>query len=160
MAEESQLHSMELPGFWMDVGQPKDYLTGVGLYLSSVHKKSPKTLATGASFVGHVLVDPTAVIGEHCKIGPNVVIGPGVVIGDGVRMSKTVILEGSEVKDHAWLHNTIIGWRSTVGKWARCENVTVTGDDVQIGDEIYLNGAKVLPHKSVSANVPDPKIIL
>ena len=85
---------MDLPGFWMDVGQPKDYLTGVGLYLTSVHKKSPSNLSTGTDFVGHVLVDKTAKIGRNCKIGPNVVIGPGVVVGDGVRMSKTVVLEG------------------------------------------------------------------
>jgi hypothetical protein len=45
------------------------------------------------------------------------------------------------------------GWRSTVGRWARLENVTVLGDDVSIGDEIYVNGGSVLPHKSIKANV-------
>jgi len=34
MAAEKQLHWMDLPGFWMDVGQPKDYLSGMCLYLS------------------------------------------------------------------------------------------------------------------------------
>jgi len=47
----------------------------------------------------------------------------------------------------------ILGWRSTVGRWARLENVTVLGDDVTIGDEIYVNGGSVLPHKSIKANV-------
>lgn len=28
MSQESQLYAMELEGFWMDVGQPKDFLTG------------------------------------------------------------------------------------------------------------------------------------
>lgn len=28
MAEEGQLYTMELPGYWMDIGQPKDYLIG------------------------------------------------------------------------------------------------------------------------------------
>lgn len=28
MARDGQLHAMELQGFWMDVGQPKDFLTG------------------------------------------------------------------------------------------------------------------------------------
>lgn len=45
------------------------------------------------------------------------------------------------------------GWRSSVGRWARLENVTVLGDDVSIGDEIYVNGGSVLPHKSIKANV-------
>lgn len=40
------------------------------------------------------------------------------------------------------------------------EGVTVTADDVHIADEIYLNGARVLPHKSVGQHVPEPKIIL
>jgi hypothetical protein len=29
------------------------------------------------------------------------------------------------------------------------ENVSVLGDDVNIKDEIYLNGVSVLPHKSI-----------
>lgn len=69
MASQGELHAMELPGYWMDVGQPKDFLTGLGLYLASLLKHAPAKLATGPSFIGNVLVDPTAVIGENCKIG-------------------------------------------------------------------------------------------
>lgn len=29
MATDGQLNAMELQGFWMDVGQPKDFLTGI-----------------------------------------------------------------------------------------------------------------------------------
>lgn len=28
MAKEGELYAMELTGYWMDVGQPKDFLTG------------------------------------------------------------------------------------------------------------------------------------
>lgn len=143
MARDSQLHTMELPGFWMDVGQPKDYLTGTGLYLTSVHKKTPARLATGSHITGYVLIDPTATVGENCKIGPNVVIGPGAVIGDGVRMSRTVVLEGAQIRDHAWLQSTIVGWHSTVGRWARLEGVSVLGDDVHVADEVCFEG---IPH--------------
>jgi mannose-1-phosphate guanylyltransferase len=38
--------------------------------------------------------------------------------------------------------------------------VTVLGEDVQVSDEVYLNGAKVLPHKGISTNVPVPSIIM
>ncbi|KAJ3071991.1 mannose-1-phosphate guanyltransferase [Podochytrium sp. JEL0797] len=160
MADDSQIHSMELPGFWMDVGQPKDFLTGTGLWLSSVAKKNPAMLATGPHIVGHVLMDPTAKIGEGCKIGPNVVLGPGVVIGDGVRMSRSVVLADSVVRSHAWVQSTIVGWNNTIGRWSRLENVCVLGDDVHISDEIYMNGARVLPHKSVNYNVAEPQIIM
>ncbi|KAJ3028867.1 UNVERIFIED_CONTAM: mannose-1-phosphate guanyltransferase [Siphonaria sp. JEL0065] len=160
MADDAQIHSMELPGFWMDVGQPKDFLTGTGLWLSSVARKNPAVLATGSQFVGHVLIDPTAKVGENCKIGPNVVLGPGVVIGDGVRMSRSVVLANAVVRDHAWVQSTIVGWNSTVGRWSRLENVCVLGDDVHVSDEVYMNGARVLPHKSVGANVAEPQIIM
>ncbi|KAI8607476.1 mannose-1-phosphate guanyltransferase [Chytriomyces sp. MP71] len=160
MAADGQIHSMELPGFWMDVGQPKDFLTGTGLWLTSVAKKTPQALASGPQFVGHVLMDPTAKVGQNCRIGPNVVLGPNVVIGDGVRLSRTVVLADAIIKDHAWVQSTIIGWQSSVGKWARLENVTVLGQDVHIADEIFVNGARVLPHKSVGANVAEPQIIM
>lgn len=160
MAAQSQLHAMEMQGFWMDVGQPRDFLTGTSLYLTSVHKKTPQLLTTGKDFLGNVLVDPSAQIGKDCKIGPNVVIGPNVIIGDGVRLNSCVILDGTHIRDHAWIINSIIGWRSTIGRWTRVEGVTVTGEDVHVSDEIYLNGARILPHKSVAMNVPEPKIIL
>jgi mannose-1-phosphate guanylyltransferase len=84
MADDAQLFAYELNGFWMDVGQPKDFITGTSLYLKSVREKNPARLYCGPSANGNVLVDPTAKIGDNCRIGPNVVIGPGVVIEDGV----------------------------------------------------------------------------
>jgi len=85
-------------------------------------------------------VDPSAKIGKNCRIGPNVTVGPNCIIGDGVRLQRCVLLEGSRVKDHAWVKSTIVGWHSTVGRWARLENVSVLGDDVTIADEVYVNG--------------------
>ncbi|KAH7175559.1 nucleotide-diphospho-sugar transferase [Dactylonectria macrodidyma] len=163
MVRDNQLHSFDLEGFWMDVGQPKDFLSGTCLYLSSLTKKGSKELTPPTeSYVhgGNVMIHPTAKIGKNCRIGPNVTIGPNVVIGDGVRLQRCVLLRSSKVKDHAWVKSTIVGWNSTVGRWARLENVTVLGDDVTIGDEIYVNGGSVLPHKSIKANVDIPAIIM
>ncbi len=42
----------------------------------------------------------------------------------------------------------------------RMENVTVLGEDVIVKDEIYINGGYILPHKSISDSVPEPKIIM
>lgn len=33
LAEKGLLMSLDLQGFWMDIGQPKDYLSGVMFYL-------------------------------------------------------------------------------------------------------------------------------
>ncbi|KAF2720167.1 mannose-1-phosphate guanyltransferase [Polychaeton citri CBS 116435] len=169
IVQDGGLHSFDLEGFWMDVGQPKDFLSGTCLYLTSLSKRNSKELTPtdavdeiGHHFIhhGNVMIDPSAKIGKNCKIGPNVTIGPNVKIGDGVRLQRSVLLSGSTVKEHAWVKSTIVGWNSTVGRWARLENVSVLGDDVQVGDEVYCNGASVLPHKSIKANVEVPAIIM
>lgn len=112
MAKEEQLYAFELSGFWMDIGQPKDFLTGkpnvqftqfnfyidfknlyyvafVGmcLYLNSLRQKKSTALyqcpAEKSIIVGNVLVHPTAKLGVGCRIGPNVSIGPNCIIEDG-----------------------------------------------------------------------------
>lgn len=132
-------------GFWMDIGQPKDFLTGMCMYLQSVRQHTPERLRTGPGFLGNVLVvssapwccvlikvthssmmilhlcfplqDPTAQIGENCTIGPNVTIGAGVVVEDGVRIKRCTVLKGARVRSHSWLESCIVGWSSSVGQW-------------------------------------------
>ncbi len=160
MAKQGQLHAMPLPGFWADGGQPKEFLTGTALYLASLSKHSKESLASAPWVEGNVLIHPSAKIGEGCKIGPNVVIGPDVTIGAHVRLSKCVIMGGSHIRDNAWIHASIVGWYCTVGKWTRLDGITVLGEDVQVKDEIFVNGATVLPHKSVGATILQPQIVM
>jgi mannose-1-phosphate guanylyltransferase len=160
MAAENQLFSFTLKGFWMDVGQPKDFLTGTCLYLAHMHETSPNTLASGEGIHPPVLIDPSVKIGKGCVIGPNVTIGPNCVIEDGVRLRNTVILEGTTVGANSWIHQSIIGWKCNIGKWVRIQNVSVLGQDVAVADELYVNGGVVLPHKSISQSVPEPQIII
>ena len=161
MVADSQLHTFDLEGYWMDVGQPKDFLSGTCLYLTSLSKRAADKLSKEAYvYGGNVLVDPTATIGKDCRIGPNVVIGPNVKIGNGVRLQRCVLLDGSVVRDHAWVKSSIIGWHSTLGRWSRLENTCVLGDDVTIKDEIFVNGGSILPHKTVSTNIDQPAIIM
>jgi len=160
MANEGQLYTTELEGFWMDVGQPKDYLTGTCLYLNSLRTKSPELLHSGPGIIGNCLIDPSVKIGKNCKIGPNVILGPGVVVEDGVRLRRSSVLADCTIKSHSWVDSSIVGWRSRVGQWARLENVTVLGEDVKVADEIYLNGVRVLPHKSIKESLPDPQIVM
>lgn len=50
--------------------------------------------------------------------------------------------------------------RCSVGQWVRMENVCVLGEDVSVKDEVYINGGKVLPHKSIGVSVTEPQIIM
>jgi mannose-1-phosphate guanylyltransferase len=104
MADDGMLYAMELNGYWMDVGQPRDFLTGISLYLGSVRQNHADTLYNGPGVVGNVLVDPTARIGQNCRIGPNVAIGPDVVVEDGVCIKRSVILKVSKYGVKFWLH--------------------------------------------------------
>jgi len=47
MAAEKQIYQMVLPGYWMDIGQPKDYLSGQKLHLTSLETLDASALATG-----------------------------------------------------------------------------------------------------------------
>ncbi|KAA3673863.1 mannose-1-phosphate guanylyltransferase [Paragonimus westermani] len=161
MAKAQQLYCLALPGFWMDVGQPNDFLVGTNLYLKHLSQTPDKViLACGSHIQGHVLIDPSATISPSCVLGPSVVVGPDCVIEDGVRIRNSTLLQGSIVRAHSWISNCIIGWRCIVGQWVRMENVSVLGEDVMVSDELFVNGARVLPHKSISESVFEPQIIM
>jgi len=161
MASEDNLYAMDLPGYWMDIGQPKDYLTGSVMHLASLAAKSPQRLATGDNIKGNVLIHESASIGDGCVIGPDVVIGEGAVVGSGVRLQRCTLMQNLAIKDHAFVKNSIVGWSSTIGSWARVEGSSVIGEDVQVGDGVALNGTIILPHKGVKENFYEPgKIIM
>jgi len=78
----------------------------------------------------------------------------------GVRLRDTTVLEGSIIRSNSWISRSIIGWQSSVGKWVRIDNVSVLGEDVHIRDELYINGGSILPHKTISASIAEPKIVM
>lgn len=78
MAAEAQLHWMDLPGFWMDVGQPKDYLSGMCLYLSYLTSQKSKLVVDPSQnpwvHGGNVLVDPVSKASLFCPLAlPSIV---------------------------------------------------------------------------------------
>ena len=91
-----------------------------------------------------------------------------------MRLQRCTIMDDAVVKAHTWINSAIIGWKSVIGAWVRLEQftasditmqvriegVTVLGEDVTVRDELFINGAKVLPHKELGDNVPTPTIIM
>jgi len=160
LAAEQQLYSMTLDGYWMNVKTPKHFLQGTAAYLEHLRSHRPQDLADEAIASGNVIVDPSATIGKGCKIGPDVVIGAGCVVEDGVRLAHCTLLEGCRVCAHAVVLDSILGWRSTVGRWSRVEGVSVLGEDVHLDAELFVNGALILPHKIIESSVSEPQIIM
>lgn len=110
MAAEHTLYQMELPGYWMDIGQPKDYLQGQKLFIQSEKEKK-----SGKVSGNDVIVHETAVIEEGAIIGPNVVIGARCHIASGTRIVDSTILADTKVKSNSYLEGSIIGWKNTIG---------------------------------------------
>jgi mannose-1-phosphate guanylyltransferase len=65
-----------------------------------------------------------------------------------------------QIKNYAYVNSTIVGWYSKVGCWTRVENSSILGEGVSTKDELYLNGAVILPHKELKDSVKVPKIIM
>jgi len=164
LAADEQLYCFQLDGFWMNIKQPPDFLAGTSLYLDYLREHRPHELADRGGvtdgIVGNVVLDESARVGSGCKLGPDVVVGSGCVIDDGVRLANCILLENVKVCAHAVVINSIVGWGSTVGSWTRVEGVSVLGEDVHIGAELTINGARVLPHKRIGESVTEPQIIM
>lgn len=47
------------------------------------------------------------------------IIGENVVVEEGACIARTTILSSAHIKSHSWIQNSIIGWKSTIGKWVR-----------------------------------------
>jgi mannose-1-phosphate guanylyltransferase len=169
MASSKELYCMELEGFWMDIGQPHDYIDGIAKYLPSIlgtpkeseslfNEQTAKDLHF--SVVGCVMIDPSAEIGAGCVLGPNVTVGKNCKIGPSCRILNSAIFENTVIGAGTYISKTIIGWNNIIGRWCRIENNAVFGDDVQVKPELYLNGVKVLPNKGISTSYDKPEILM
>jgi len=145
MANDGMIFQFPLSGFWMDIGQPKDYLTGQALYI-----KRQKEL--GNELENNSIVHESATIEEGSEIGPNVVIGANCVIESCVKLVDVTILPGTTIRKGSYITKSIIGWKNEVGKWCRIEE-SFTGEDVKIKDKSMLREVKILPHKAVEGKL-------
>lgn len=130
LAAKNELSYFDLIGYWMDIGQPKDYLNGTRLYLNSLrgneilshndcfifkteHKNfSSEDLTVKNDQINFYQMNETinnsnvtnSLIDKSAKIGFGCVIGPNVVIGKNVVIGNYVRLKDTTIFD-----DTIIG---------------------------------------------------
>ena len=151
MANDGQLFQFPLRAFWMDIGQPRDYLVGQARYI-----KRQAELGNECEFDS--IVHPSAVVEPGAEIGPNVVIGENCVIESGVRIVNATVMSGSRVKKGSYVNCSIIGWKCSLGKWSRVEE-TFLGEDVTVKDLSLMFQVNVLPHKSVEGKLDKTTIM-
>ncbi len=160
MAKDGVLFCEKLEGFWVDVGKPEDFLRGGQLYLEYLLKNKPETFEEKKNIEHPCLISPLAHIDPTARIGPNVVIGPECTVGPGVRVINSCLLEGCVLKESCFVRRSIVGWKSSIGKWGRLDGLSVLGEDVHLKDEVYAKGIVVLPHKDIAGDTPDGGIIM
>ncbi|XP_028781715.1 mannose-1-phosphate guanyltransferase alpha-B [Neltuma alba] len=169
LAGKKQLYVYETKDFWEQIKTPGMSLKCSSLYLAQFRRTSPHLLANGngtnsPSISGEVYIHPSAKAHPSAKIGPNVSISANARIGAGARLISCIILDGVEIKENAVVSHAIVGWKSSIGKWARVQasgdynaklGVTILGESVIVEDEVVVVNSIVLPHKTLNVGVQD-----
>uniref|UniRef100_A0A674P0M3 GDP-mannose pyrophosphorylase Aa n=1 Tax=Takifugu rubripes TaxID=31033 RepID=A0A674P0M3_TAKRU len=182
LAGQGKLYVYKTLSFWSQIKSAGSAIYASRLYLNQYHTSHAERLATneegGPKICGNVYIHPTANIDPTAVLGPNVSIGTGVTIGAGVRVRESIILHGATLQDHSCVLNSIVGWDSTIGKWARVEgtpsdpnpndpyakidsetlfrdgkltpSITILGCNVNIPSEVVILNSIVLPHKDLN----------
>lgn len=172
-AGKKKLYTYETLDFWEQIKTPGMSLKCSGLYLAEFRFTSPHLLAGGdgtksASIVGDVYLHPSAKVHPTAKIGPNVSISANVRVGAGVRLICCIILDDVEVQENAVVINSIVGWKSSIGKWSRVQadgdyngklGITILGEAVTVEDEVVVINSIVLPNKTLNMSVQDEIIL-
>lgn len=173
LAGKKQLYTYETIDFWEQIKTPGMSLKCSALYLAQFQFTSPRLLASGdgtknATIIGDVYIHPSAKVHSTSKIGPNVSISANVRIGAGVRLINCIILDDVEIKENAVVIHAIVGWKSSLGKWARVHGegdynaklgITILGEAVTVEDEVVVINSIVLPNKTLDVSVQEEIIL-
>ncbi|CAH2305282.1 mannose-1-phosphate guanyltransferase alpha isoform X1 [Pelobates cultripes] len=191
LAGRGQLYVYKTDGFWSQIKSAGSAIYASRLYLNQYHTTHPERLSltenSGPTILGNVYIHPTAKVDHSAVLGPNVSVGMGVVVGAGVRIRESIILHGAVLQDHSCVLNTIVGWDSSIGRWARVEgtpsdpnpndpyakmdsetlfregkltpSITILGCNVSIPAEVVILNSIVLPHKELSRSFKNQIIL-
>ncbi|KAL8251289.1 hypothetical protein R6Q59_034982 [Mikania micrantha] len=173
LAGKKQLYTYETMDFWEQIKTPAMSLKCSALYLAQFRYKSPGILACGDGtknpmVIGDVYIHPSAKVHSTSKIGPNVSVSANVRVAAGVRLMNCIILDDAEIQENAFVTYAIIGWKSTLGKWARVQGegdyntklgITILGEAVTVEDEVVVVNSIVLPNKVLNISVQEEIIL-
>ncbi|PIM97406.1 Mannose-1-phosphate guanylyltransferase [Handroanthus impetiginosus] len=126
LAGKKKLYTHETMDFWEQIKTPGVSIKCSALYLAQFRFTSPHLLASGdgkknATVIGDVYIHPSAKVHPTAKIGPNVSISANVRIAAGARLMNCIVLDDVEIKENAVAMHSIIGWKSSLGRWSRVQ---------------------------------------
>ncbi|KAF6143300.1 hypothetical protein GIB67_039083 [Kingdonia uniflora] len=182
LAGKKQLYTYKTQNFWEQIKTPGMSLKCSGLYLSQYQLSYPHLLSNGdgtksATIIGDVYVHPSAKVHPTAKIGPNVSISANARIGPGARLISCIILDDVEIKENAVVIHSIVGWKSSIGRWSRiqascrrlqCQTryhnprysfTLLIWEAVTVEDEVVVINSIILPNKTLNISVQDEIIL-
>ncbi|KAM0937446.1 putative mannose-1-phosphate guanylyltransferase [Dioscorea sansibarensis] len=173
LAGKKEFYTYETLDFWEQIKTPGMSLKCSALYLHQFQYTSPHLLASGndtkrPTIIGDVYIHPSAKVHPTAKVGPNVSISANARIGAGVRLISCIILDDVEVLENAVVIHSIVGWKSSIGKWSRVQGegdynaklgITILGESVAVEDEVVVINSIVLPNKTLSVSVQEEIIL-
>ncbi|EOB14640.1 Mannose-1-phosphate guanyltransferase 2 [Nosema bombycis CQ1] len=129
IAEERQMTVFDLNGYWMDIGQIKDYLEGQKMYIE--HMKTGKEDQ------------------DRIDIKNNVVLGNNVKLGSNVKLKNATIFDNCTIGNNVIIENSIIGWNSIIEDNVRILNCSALGESVSIMRNCHIDSNKIQPNETV-----------
>ena len=164
LAEEQKLYGFETHAFWMDIGEPFDYLGANAAVLSrqrKVVKPDSADIDPSAIISGPCNFGENVKIGADSRIGPNVSLADDVMIGKGCRVENSIIYSGAVIEDYSSVKNAILGENSVLERWVKVESGSLIGDFAQISDGVTItSGVSVCPSKTVEESILQPKQVM
>ncbi|XP_022702139.1 mannose-1-phosphate guanyltransferase alpha-B-like isoform X1 [Varroa jacobsoni] len=185
-------HVFKTERFWTQIKTAGSAIYANRHYLEMYNNRKDERLTlqtpNGPKIIGDVYIHPTANVHSSAVIGPNVSVSQGVTVGRGVRLCESIILGNTVIGDHSLVKNSIIGWNSAIGSWARVEgtacdpnpnkafskmdnvplfnndgrlnpSITVLGCNVSVRSEVVIINSIVLPHKDLSQSYKNEIIL-
>lgn len=141
LAAEGRLGHFPLSGYWMDIGQIKDYLEGQRMFLQSI-PRDELVLDDSASDEGSGASAPLFT-SPYMSPDTNVVIGHNVQIGKNVVLRNCTIFDGVAIGDNSVILNSVIGSDCYV------EGASALGKGVHIEDGLSIKSLRIKPMESV-----------
>ena len=164
LAEEQKLYGFETHAFWMDIGEPFDYLGANAAVLSrqrKVVKPDSADIDPSAIISGPCNFGENVKIGADSRIGSNVSLADDVMIGKGCRVENSIIYSGAVIEDYSSVKNAILGENSVLERWVKVESGSLIGDFAQISDGVTItSGVSVCPSKTVEESILQPKQVM
>lgn len=129
LAINNRLSHYHFDGYWMDIGQPKDYLVGQKMELSNYEKSTSKL-----------------------NIEDNVVIGKDTTIGNNCNLKNCTIFDYCILEDNVTIENSIIGWGCHIKSGSHVQGMSVLGQGVIIEKNSIVDGELIKPDEVVKVS--------